>query len=87
MFLSHAGPVNVVMLHTPNVLQILLCQAVALTERFGSSSTDIIAIALRDGGRGNCGNSESNGKCSEMIPGHHGGSPFAQVWRPRPAPT
>src|SRR6185369_6302778 len=83
--LSHAGPVDVILLHAPKVLQILLLPGAAFTERFGSCSTDwIFVTGLRAAGRGNCRNSESDRKCSEAFPGRHGGFPFCSA---RSTPT
>ena len=74
ILLSHAGSVNVVLLHTPKIVQFLLLKGAALTKCLCSCSTDRIC----DGGRNNCGNNESNCKCSETILGRHGG--FSVGW-------
>jgi hypothetical protein len=76
--LSHAGSINVALSHTPIVVEIPLGPAVALTEVCGSRSTDFIVVALRDGGRGNCSNSDPKGKrCQSRIHGHHDEFPFS----------
>jgi hypothetical protein len=80
--LSYTGPVNVVLLHAPKVLQIFLLSGTALTQRFCSCSANPIVVTLRDGGRGNCGHSDPKGKHSKAsVHGHHDEFPFGSVVR------
>ena len=68
MVLGRAGPVDVALSHTPIAVQIRLRPGVALTESFRPRGTDrisVVVVALREAGRGCCGNGESKGKGSQ----------------------